>query len=38
MKHLHKFLNKADIPWVKMVWEFYYDNALPPPKAKDASF
>jgi hypothetical protein len=38
MEHLHKFLNKADIPWVKMVWEFYSDNASPRAKAKDASF
>jgi hypothetical protein len=23
MKHLHKFFNKEDIPWVYMVWRYY---------------
>jgi hypothetical protein len=38
MKHLHKFFNKADLPWVKMIWELYYSNDLPPTKSKDVSF
>jgi hypothetical protein len=25
LKHLHKFYNKANIPWVQLVWEKYYD-------------
>ena len=29
MKFLHKFLNKADIPWVNIIWESYYQNSLP---------
>jgi hypothetical protein len=23
MKHLHKFFNKEDIPWVHLVWRYY---------------
>jgi hypothetical protein len=26
LKNLHKFFNKADIPWVKLIWEKYYSN------------
>jgi hypothetical protein len=37
MKHLHNVFNKANVPWVKMVWEFYYSNALPPAKTMDVS-
>lgn len=29
MKFLHKFLNKADIPWVNIIWETYYQTTLP---------
>lgn len=30
LKHLHKFYNHVDIPWVKLVWSKYYsDNWLP---------
>ena len=25
MKHLHKFYNKEDIPWVHLVWQHYPD-------------
>lgn len=25
IKHLHKFYNKEDIPWVNMVWNYYPD-------------
>jgi hypothetical protein len=28
IKNLHKFLNKADIPWVDLVWQ-YYPNGVP---------
>jgi hypothetical protein len=38
MKHLHKFYNKANLPWVKLLWEVYYVNALPPAKSRDISF
>lgn len=26
MKNIFKFLNKEDIPWVKLIWEKYYQN------------
>lgn len=26
LKFLHKFFSKADTPWVKLVWENYYNN------------
>lgn len=26
MKHLDKFSNHVDIPWVKLIWEAYYSN------------
>lgn len=29
IKHLHKFYNKADIPWVSLVWSSYYDGVVP---------
>jgi hypothetical protein len=38
MKHLHKLYNKADIPWVKMAWEMYYNTALPPARIREVSF
>jgi len=24
LKHLHKFYNRANVPWVQLVWEKYY--------------
>jgi hypothetical protein len=38
MKHLHKFYNKADIPWVTMAWEMYYTTVLPPARIREVSF
>jgi hypothetical protein len=38
MKHLHKFFNRANLPWVNLVWKLYYESALPPAKARDISF
>jgi hypothetical protein len=38
MKHLHKFYNKAAIPWVTMAWEMYYNTTLPPARISDVSF
>lgn len=29
MKHIHKFLNKENIPWVNIIWETYYQDTLP---------
>ena len=28
-KHLSKFYNKADIPWVSLIWNTYYDGVVP---------
>lgn len=29
MKHLHKFYNRADIPWVRLVWQTHYRDSVP---------
>jgi len=29
LKHLHKFYNQADLPWVQLVWYRYYQNKVP---------
>jgi len=29
IKHLHKFYNREDAPWVKLVWEAYYEDQVP---------
>ena len=29
MKSLYKFFNRADIPWVNIIWESYYQHYLP---------
>ena len=29
MKFLHKFFNKENTPWVKIIWEAYYQDSLP---------
>ena len=26
LKYLHKFFNRADLPWVQLIWEKYYSN------------
>lgn len=26
LKHLHKFFNKIDVPWVQMIWNCHYPN------------
>jgi hypothetical protein len=33
MKHLDKFFNKRDLPWVKLIWNAYYSNNSVPPHA-----
>ncbi|CAO2177232.1 unnamed protein product [Urochloa humidicola] len=38
MKFLHKFFTKADIPWVKLVWDNYYKNGRLPGQFKKGSF
>jgi hypothetical protein len=38
MKHLHKFFNRADVPWVNLIWEVYYSSCLPPAKSREVSF
>jgi hypothetical protein len=30
LKDLHKFYNKADIPWVQLAWQAFYSNPSPP--------
>lgn len=38
VKHLHKFFNREDIPWVSLVWEKYYDSGKLPGNTKKGSF
>jgi len=28
MKHLHKFFNHENLPWVKLIWDNYCSNAI----------
>ena len=37
MKHLHKFFNKEDVPWVKLVWR-HYPEGVPQSAAPCGSF
>jgi len=34
MKHLDKFYNQADIPWVTLTWSKFYSNTQTPPHAR----
>jgi hypothetical protein len=38
LKHLHKIFNRADIPWVHLVWEKHYSNGKLPSHTKKGSF
>lgn len=38
MKHLSKFYNKEDIPWVQLVWSRYYSNKVPHTAREVGSF
>jgi len=38
IKHLHKFFNKEDIPWVSLIWEKYYSSRRLPGTSKKGSF
>src|SRR4051812_35340939 len=29
IKHLHKFYNQQDVPWVKLIWDTYYFQRVP---------
>ena len=29
MKHLHKFYNHDDVPWVSLIWDAYYHHLIP---------
>jgi hypothetical protein len=35
MKHLDKFYNSKDIPWVKLIWATYYSNGEVPHATKE---
>jgi hypothetical protein len=34
LKNLHKFFNKADLPWVQLLWNQYYSNGKVPGLAR----
>jgi hypothetical protein len=38
LKNLHKFYNKANIPWVQLIWEKYYANGKLPNHTSKGSF
>nr|XP_040245306.1 uncharacterized protein LOC120964586 [Aegilops tauschii subsp. strangulata] len=38
LKHLHKFYNKVDVPWVTLIWNSYYDHGGPQATATVGSF
>jgi hypothetical protein len=38
LKNLHKFFNKADLPWVHLIWNHYYHNGKLPSNAPKGSF
>lgn len=38
LKIFHKFYNRADIPWVHLMWEKYYANGKLPNHVKKGSF
>jgi hypothetical protein len=38
LKNFHKFFNKAEIPWVQLVWEKYYSNGKLPSHITKGSF
>lgn len=38
LKHLHKFYNNLDIPWVQLVWNTYYHNGELPLNNNKGSF
>ena len=38
LKHLHKFFNKYDIPWVQLIWNSHYNNETIPVNNRNGSF
>jgi hypothetical protein len=38
LKNLHKFFNKADLPWVHLIWTQYYPNGKVPSQTPKGSF
>ena len=38
LKNLHKFFNRADLPWVRLIWDSYYQNGKSPGQQKRGSF
>jgi hypothetical protein len=38
VKHLQKFYNHIDIPWVHLTYELYYSSGLPPARPREISF
>jgi hypothetical protein len=38
LKHLHKFYNKADVPWVQLIWFRYYSSKVPHAACEVGSF
>lgn len=38
MKNLHKFYNKMDLPWVRLIWSSYYQNEVPHATKEIGSF
>jgi hypothetical protein len=39
IKHLHKFYNKEDVPWVQLIWNNHYlDDQIPHASAEKGSF
>lgn len=38
LKHLHKFYNKCDVPWVDLIWSAYYTDGVPHAMEVCASF
>ena len=37
-KNLHKFFDKADVPWVELIWEKHYRNGKLPSHIRKGSF
>jgi len=38
LKQLHKFYNKDDVPWVRLVWDKYYNGKVPRACRETSSF
>jgi hypothetical protein len=38
LKNLHKFFNKAELPWVQLLWAQYYPNIKVPSQIAKGSF